>query len=138
MQATTGLEIVVGTLSGSVNIAGTALTSGSDPQFGNPVANLWLTAIDSAGYVVWTTIYPSPRTVFPRQVFVTSSGDIEVVGGTVENASVGGPPLCCGNGITGPQFAARYSPTGAHLWSKPITGNFGAAAARTPTPTAAW
>jgi hypothetical protein len=126
VQATTGVEIVVGALSGSVNIAGTTLTSGSDPQFGNPVANLWLTAIDSAGYVVWTAIYPSPRMVFPRQVFVTSSGDIEVVGGTVENASVGGAPLCCGNGITGPQFAARYSPTGAHLWSKPITGNFSA------------
>ena len=124
VQLTTGLEIVVGTLSGSVNIAGTTLTAGTDPQFGTQVANLWLTAIDSAGYVVWTTLFPSPHMVFPRQVFVTSGGDIEVVGGTVENASVGGAPLCCGNGITGPQFAARYSPTGSHLWSKPITGNF--------------
>ena len=123
-QQTTGLAIVVGTLSGTVDVSGTTLTSGSDPRFGNQVANLWLTAIDSAGYVVWTTIYPSPQMVFPRQVFVTSSGDIEVVGGTVENASVGGAPLCCGNGFTGPQFAARYSPTGTHLWSKPITGNF--------------
>jgi hypothetical protein len=124
VQQTTGLEIVVGALSGSVNIAGTTLTSGDDPQFGTPVANLWLTAIDSAGYVVWTAIYPSPKMVFPHHVFVTNSGDIEVVGGTVENASVGGAPLCCGNGITGPQFAARYSPTGTHLWSKPITGSF--------------
>ena len=124
VQPTTGLEIVVGSLRGSATIGGTTLTSGTDPRFGFQVANLWLTAIDSAGYLVWTKLYPSPLIVFPGRVFVTGSGDIEVVGASVDNATVGGAPLCCGNGIAGPHFAARYSPTGSHLWSMPITGDF--------------
>ena len=123
-QPTTGAEILVGNLGGTVTIGGTTLTSGTDPQSGIQVLNLWLTAVDSAGYVVWTKVVPSTGSVFPDQVFVTSSGDIEVTGGMTENASVGGAPLTGGNGITGPRFVARYTPTGDHLWSYGITGFF--------------
>jgi hypothetical protein len=56
-------------------------------------------------------------------VFVDGTGNIEVVGLATENASVGGPPLCCSPG--GPVFAARFTPTGDPLWSVPITGPFG-------------
>jgi hypothetical protein len=124
VQPTTGVEIVLGALGGTVTIGGTTLSSSVDPTSGNQVTNLWLTAVDSAGYVVWTKVIPSTGYVFPDHVFTTSSGDIEVTGGMTDNASVGGPPLCCGNGITGPRFVARYSPTGDHLWSYGVTGYF--------------
>jgi hypothetical protein len=123
-QPTTGAEILVGTLGGSVTIDGTKLSSSTDPASGLQVLNIWLTAVDSAGYVVWTKVIPSPGSVFPDHVFVTSSGDIEITGGMVDNASVGGAPLSGGNGVTGPHFVARYSPTGDHLWSYGVTGDF--------------
>ena len=124
VQPTTGAEILVGRLGGTVSIGGTTLTSGTDPRNGIQVTNLWLTAVDSAGYVVWTKVIQSTGYVFADHVFVTSSGDIEVTGGMTENASVGGAPLSGGNGITGPRFVARYTPTGDHLWSYGITGFF--------------
>ena len=123
VQQTTGLEILVGTVGGTVTLDGTTLTSGVD-KTGVSVSNLWLTAVDSAGYLVWTKLIPSPGAVFPDQVFVTSSGDIEVTGGMVDNATVGGAPLCCGDGATGPRFAARFSPTGDPIWSSGVTGFF--------------
>jgi hypothetical protein len=125
VQPTTGAEIVVGTLRGSATIGGQTLTSSNDPRFGNPVADLWLTAIDSAGYLVWTVLIPSPAMVFPKRVFVAANGDVLVVGSVVDNGSVGGAPLCCGT-FAGPSFAARFSPTGTPIWSTPITGDFDA------------
>src|SRR5579871_3667022 len=123
-QPTTGLEILLGSIGGSVTIGGTKLSSGVDPQSGLQTDNLWLTAIDSAGYLVWTRLYQSTGSVFPDQAFTTGSGDIEVAGGMTDNASVGGAPLCCGNVITGPRFAARFSPTGDPIWSTGVTGYF--------------
>jgi hypothetical protein len=124
VQPTTGLEILAGNVGGTVTISGTTLTSSTDFRSGLSGTDLWLTAIDSAGYLVWTKLIPSHGAVFPDQVFVTSSGDIEVTGGMTEGASVGGTPLAGGNGATGPSFIARFSPTGDPLWSYGIMGSF--------------
>ena len=124
VQPTTGAVILAGYLAGTMTTEGTKLTSVIDPVFGR-IPNLWLTALDKAGYLVWTKVFSSPASVFPTQVFVTASGDIEVIGTTLDNATVGGGPLCC----TGPDlgestFIARYSPTGDHLWSRGFGGRF--------------
>jgi hypothetical protein len=124
VQPTTGLEILLGSLGGSVTIDGTTLSSGVDPKSGLQQENIWLTAIDSAGYVNWTKVISSTGFVDPDHLFVTSSGDIEITGAMADNVSVGGGPLCCGNGNTGPRFVARYSPTGEHIWSYAVTGFF--------------
>ena len=82
-----------------------------------------LLAIDIAGNLVWSRIYSSPSFVEPDRVFVTAAGDIEVVGLATDNATVGGPPICCRNSEFGTNtFLARYSPTGDHIWTAAITG----------------
>jgi hypothetical protein len=124
VQPTTGVEILAGTIRGTVTVGDATLTSGVDPSSGLAVDNLWLTAVDSAGYLVWTKVIAGPGYVFPQQVFVTATGDIEVTGGMTDNATVGGAPLCCGNGVTGPRFVARFSPKGDPIWSYGVTGYF--------------
>jgi hypothetical protein len=125
VQPTTGAVILAGFLSGSITVGGVALSSANDTNFGLPLPNLWLTALDKAGYVVWSRVFSSPQAVFPSQVFVTASGDIEVTGTVRENATVGGGPLCCdGPDLGTTTFLARYSPTGDHLWSEAIGGRF--------------
>lgn len=125
VQPTTGAEILAGWVSGSVTAGNQTLTSGTNPQFSGPSRNLWLTALDSAGYVVWSRIFVSPFDAYPDRVFVTASGDIEVVGRSVDNATVGGPPLCCRNSPFGTNtFIARYGVTGDPIWSVVVTGDF--------------
>jgi hypothetical protein len=124
VQPTTGAVILAGFLAGNMTAEGTRVSSTIDPLRGR-IPNLWLTALDKAGYLVWTKVFSSPASVFPTQVFVTGSGDIEVIGTTLDNATVGGGPLCC----TGPDlgestFVARFSPTGDHLWSRAFGGRF--------------
>ncbi|HSY38345.1 MAG TPA: SBBP repeat-containing protein, partial [Polyangia bacterium] len=123
VQPTTGAVILAGFLNGSMTVGGLNLSSANDTNFGLPIPNLWLTALDKAGYVVWSKVFSSPAAVFPSQVFVTGSGDIEVTGTVRENATVGGGPLCCdGPDLGSTTFVARYSPTGDHLWSGAIGG----------------
>lgn len=125
VQPTTGAVILAGYLNGSMTVGGGKLSSANDTHFGLPIPNLWLTALDKAGYVVWSKVFSSPAAVFPSQVFVTGSGDIEVTGTVRENATVGGGPLCCdGTDLGTTTFVARYSPTGDHLWSRAIGGRF--------------
>jgi hypothetical protein len=124
LQPTTGAVILAGLVSGTLTLEdGTTLTSGTDPQFGFSTQNLVLIALDSAGYLVWSRIYPSPADVLPDSVFVAANGDIEVVGRAANNATVGGPPLCCLNTQFGQNtFVARYSPGGVPIWSAAIAG----------------
>ena len=124
LQPTTGAVILAGWVSGSVTLDdGTTLTSGTDPQFGFSTSNLVLIALDTAGYLVWSRLYTSPATVEPDNVFVTASGDIEVVGRAGDNATVGGAPICCRNTpFNTNTFLARFSPIGDPIWSTGITG----------------
>jgi hypothetical protein len=124
LQPTTGAVIVAGSLMGSLPLEdGTTLTSGIHAELQIPTDNLFLIALDTAGYLVWSRLYSSSMPVDPQRVFVTASGDIEVVGGASDNATVGGAPLCCRTGQTGQDtFMARYSPTGDPIWSTAITG----------------
>ena len=123
-QLTAEAVIVAGWLRGSVTLDdGTTLTSATSAQFGGPEQNLVLLAIDIAGNVVWSRVYSSPSFVEPERVFVTATGDIEVVGRATDNATVGGASICCRNSEFGTNtFLARYSPTGDHIWSTGITG----------------
>jgi hypothetical protein len=124
-QPTTGAVIVAGLLEGSLTVGNQTLTSGTDPRLNFPATNLFLMALDTAGYVVWSRIYQSPAFAEPDRVFVAANGDIEVVGRASDNATVGGAPLCCRNTSLGSNtFIARYTPTGDHLWSTAITGDF--------------
>jgi hypothetical protein len=124
VQPSTGAEILAGWVSGSVTVGSDTLTSGTNP-LGFPARNLWLTALDSAGYVVWSRLFPSSFDAYPDQVFVTASGDIEVVGRSVDNATVGGGPLCCRNSQFGTNtFIARYGVKGDPIWSVVVTGEF--------------
>jgi hypothetical protein len=131
-QPTTGAVILAGFVAGTMTVGGQKVSSTPDPVNGGVVPNLWLTALDKAGYVVWTRVFSSPAAVFPDQVFVTGSGDIEVIGTGRDNLTVGGGPLCCeGSDLGITTFMARYSPMGEHLWSTATGGRFFAAGADT-------
>jgi hypothetical protein len=125
VQPTTGAVIFAGWLTGSISGDINAVSS-TNPQFGVPAANLLLVALDTAGYVVWSRLYPSPSDVHPEQVFVTASGDIEVVGTAAGNgATVGGAPLGeIGQQLTTSAFLARFSPVGDPIWSTAVSGAF--------------
>lgn len=123
LQPTTGAVILAASLRGSMTLDdGKTLTSSNNPDYPEPVPtdNLLLIAIDTAGYLVWSRLYPSPHNAAPDRVFVTATGEIEVVGRAVDGATVGGAPFCCGADT----FLARYSPTGDPIWSTAISGNF--------------
>jgi hypothetical protein len=123
-QLTAERVVVAGRLRGNVTLDdGTTLSSATNPQFGGPEENLVLLAIDIAGNLVWSRIYGSPSFVEPERVFVTATGDVEVVGRAANDATVGGAPICCLNTLFGTNtFLARYSPTGDPIWSTGITG----------------
>jgi hypothetical protein len=124
LQPSTGAVILAGWVNGSVTLDdGTTLTSGTDPRFGLPTHNVVLIALDTAGYLVWSRLYPSPFTAEPDGVFVAANGDIELVGRVADNGTVGGGPICCLNTPFGlNSFAARYAPRGEPIWSVGITG----------------
>jgi hypothetical protein len=122
VQPTTGAVILAGWVQGSLTVDGSTLTSGTNPS-GIPTPNLFLLALDSAGTLIWSRVYPSPANTEPDSVFVTAGGDIEVVGRATDNATVGGGPICCLNTPFGLNtFVARYSPQGAPIWSAAMTG----------------
>jgi hypothetical protein len=108
VQATTGTEILVGTIRGTVTVGDVTLSAPIDPQTGVATSQFWLTSVDSAGYVVWTKLVPTTGFVAPAHVFVTASGDIEVTGAVGDGGS----------------FVGRFSPTGDPIWSNFITNDF--------------
>jgi hypothetical protein len=125
LQPTTGAVILAGFVRGSFTFDdGTTVTSSTNPDFELSSANLVLVALDRAGYLVWSRLYPSSFDVMPDSVFVDAAGNIAVVGRSTDNATVGGAPLCCLNHATfgTNTFIARFSPRGEPVASTAVTG----------------
>jgi hypothetical protein len=74
------------------------------------------TAAFGQGTVLWAHGFGNPRDDSGNSVAVDSSGDVLVTGNFEGSVDFGGGALTSA-GLTN-TFLAKYSPTGAHLWSK--------------------
>jgi hypothetical protein len=111
----TGASIVLGTMSGSVNFGGGTLTSaGGD--------DVYLVKYSSTGAFVWAQRFGGTQSEVPKGIAVDPSGNVVITGFFRGSASFGGTALV---GTSASGFLAKYSPTGAHIWSKRLTTGTG-------------
>ena len=111
----TGASIVLGYMSGQANFGGGLLTSagGTDVYLAKYAAN---------GAFQWAQRFGGTGTDRGKGVAIDSSGNILITGLFGGTVSFGGTALV---GTSASGFVAKYSPSGAHVWSRRLTTGTG-------------
>ena len=116
-----GNVIVAGAFWGTVDFGGGPLTSSGS-------SDIFVAKYSPAGAHIWSKKFGDSLDDVAHAVTVDVSGNVIVVGSFKGTINFGGGPLTAyysGFGAkTRDLFVAKYSPTGAHLWSK-SAGSFG-------------
>lgn len=102
----------VGNFSGILTVSGISVTNvgGQD---------IFITKHDSSGTVQWVKQIGGTLDDFARAVATDGNGNVIVTGDFKGTVDFGGGPLTSSGGATGSNiYVAKYSPSGAHLWSK--------------------
>jgi hypothetical protein len=107
-----GNVYVVGSFAGTANLGGGAMTSAG-------VEDIFLAKYSATGAHVWSRRLGSTASDVARAVAVDGSGNIVVTGNFQGTVDFGGGPFTASTGA----FVAKYSPTGAHLWSRAAAGS---------------
>jgi hypothetical protein len=107
----TGASIVLGTLNGSVNFGGGSLTSAGS-------GDVYLVKYSATGGHLWSKRFGGTQDEVPKGIAIDASGNIVITGFFGGTVNFGGVAL---TGSSASGFLAKYSSTGAHLWSKRLT-----------------
>jgi hypothetical protein len=107
-----GNVYVVGSFAGTANLGGGAMTSAG-------VEDIFLAKYSATGAHVWSRRLGSTASDVARAVAVDGSGNIVVTGNFQGTVDFGGGPFTASTGA----FIAKYSPAGAHLWSRAASGS---------------
>lgn len=107
----TGNVIVAGTFYGHVDVGGTTLVSTNDS------ADMFLAKYASNGSLIWANRYGDGSTDNAFGVAVDFDGNIFLTGAFMGSVDFGGGALTS-MGSSSDAVLAKYSPTGAYLWSK--------------------
>ena len=111
----TGASIVLGTMVGNVNFGGGTLTSaGGD--------DIYLVKYSSSGGFQWARGFGGTQSEVPKGIAVDTAGNVVITGFFRGSASFGGATL---TGTSASGFVAKYSSSGAHLWSRRVTAGTG-------------
>ncbi len=137
IAAGAGFVVAGGGFRGTVDFGGGPVTAMPDTDAGVAVGDAFVALLASNGDHVWSAGFGSPAAEDDEQVraaAIDASGNVLVAGtmGRIGGGPVdfGGGPI--GGGGYGDAFAASFTSSGAHRWSKAaghpgVTGEFGAA-----------
>jgi len=104
-----GNVIVTGAFYGAVSFGGGTLTSAGG-------YDLYVAALSSTGAHLWSKRFGGAGDDYAYGVAVDASGNVVVTGAYQGTVNFGGGSLTSAGGSD--VFVARYSPAGAHLWSR--------------------
>src|SRR5262245_1401879 len=113
-----GNVLVTGFLSGWVDFGGGVLRSAGS-------ADIFVVKLSPTGTHLWSKLFGDLNPQFPKSIASDSLGNVLLAGYYKGTIDFGGGPLMSGinpvSGLGNDGFLVKFSPTGAHLWSK----NFG-------------
>ncbi len=103
---------VVGSFSGSLMFGGTTLiSSGSD---------IFLVKLGPDGAPLWAKRFGDSNFQLAQEIAIDEAGNILMTGQFETKIDLGGGPLSDGGAGGVHWFVAKLSPSGEHLWSKPL------------------
>jgi hypothetical protein len=105
-----GASVALGYLKGRADFGGGFLTSAG-------AGDIYLVKRASDGSYVWSQRFGSTEDDRPKGIAIDAGGNILITGYFRGTMSFGGAALTAAPG-TANGFLAKYSPSGAHLWSK--------------------
>jgi hypothetical protein len=106
-----GASVVLGALKGKADFGGGLLTSAGD-------ADVYLVKYSATGGYVWSQRFGGTQNEVPKGIAMDAAGNIVITGFFGGSVDFGGGPL---TGTSASGFLAKYSPAGAHLWSRRLT-----------------
>jgi Fibronectin type III domain/Beta-propeller repeat len=106
----TGAVIVVGYMKGNVNFGGITLSSAG-------LGDIYLVKFSSSGTVAWAKRFGASDDDRPKGVAVDAGNNVYITGYFRSTVSFGGASLTGSSNA----FLAKYSSTGAHVWSKRLS-----------------
>ncbi len=102
--------IVVGTFQGTADLGGGPVTSVG-------AADMYVAKYSPSGLYQWSKHFGGSGTITPRAVALDASGNVVVTGSFTGTVNFGGGSVT-GTSYTNDIFVAKYSSSGAYLWSK--------------------
>ena len=106
----TGNVIITGAFASSINFGGSTLTSAG-------AVDAFLAKFDANGNHIWSAGYGTATfDQYGTSVAVDASGNIVMAGYFLNSINLGGGVLTAVGGVD--IFVAKFSPAGAHIWSK--------------------
>lgn len=123
-----GSNLVIGGIfAGTVNFAGTNITSAPGQSAGNdPTFDSWLAVFNTNGVRQWIASYTNANDARILSAAVDSSLNIFVSGFFSGTLNLGGTNLTAGDHISDTDpFVAKFNSAGVHQWSKRMGGTNG-------------
>ena len=106
-----GASVVLGYLKGKVDFGGGFLTSAG-------YGDVYLVKYSASGGYLWSQRFGGTSDERPKGIAIDAGGNIVITGFFGGTVSFGGAAL---TGSSASGFLAKYSPTGAHVWSRRLT-----------------
>ncbi|MDZ4827031.1 MAG: fibronectin type III domain-containing protein [Actinomycetota bacterium] len=111
-----GNTVIGGTFRGAANFGNGDVTS-------SPAGDIFVAKYSPAGALLWANNYPSEVNGNElNSVATDAAGNVFVAGAFFGTFNLGGGQLVNGQSGYRDAFVAKYSPTGAHLWSRRFGG----------------
>ena len=107
-----GASFVLGTLNGSVNFGGGSLTSAGG-------GDVYLVKYSASGGHLWSRRFGGTQNEVPKGIAVDTGGNVVITGYFRGAVDFGGGALVAGSSASG--FLAKYSSSGAHVWSRRLS-----------------
>ena len=107
--------ILTGQFAGTLNFGGSNLVNTYYMS-----TDIFVAELNSSGGHIWSKSFGALNSERGTGIAVDSTGNVVMTGWFLGTVDFGGGPLTGGSGLT--TFVAKYSPLGAHQWSKRFGG----------------
>jgi hypothetical protein len=107
--------ILTGQFAGTLNFGGSNLVNTYYLS-----TDIFMAKLNSSGGHIWSKSFGALNSERGTGIAVDSTGNVVMTGWFLGTVDFGGGPLTGGSGLT--TFVAKYSPLGAHQWSKRFGG----------------
>ena len=107
----TGASVVLGVLKGKADFGGGFLTSAGGQD-------IYLVKYSATGAYVWSARFGGAQNEVPKGIAIDSADNVVITGFFAGTVDFGGGPI---TGSSASGFVAKYSPAGAHLWSRRLS-----------------
>jgi len=111
-----GNIVMTGAFADTINFGGGDLVSAGS-------WDVFLAKFDPNGNHLWSYRYGAQDADEPVAVATDPNGNVFVLGTFQRTVDFGGGPLTCTGGVLPDVFLVKYSPDGAHIWSKRFGGS---------------